>query len=485
MKILSGLQKSKDFWVILISSVLFFFLRLPSLFEPYWYGDEGIYQVIGLALRNGRGLYTQIWDNKPPLLYYLYGLFSGDQSAIRLVSLIFGLLSVILFFFLSKRILKERKKYFLATFLYSFLFGLPLIEGNIANAENFMLFPIVAGGLLTFEIANAGTKKVKQRVYFLIGFLLSLAFLFKVVAIFDFAAFFLFLFFLNKEKSIFIFAKKIIPLILGFAAPIILVLFIFLLNGSLRDFIKAAFLQNVGYVGYGNKFLTPQGLLFIKLAFLALFSFFLFLKRKLISPENLFVFLWLAFSLFNAFFSQRPYTHYLLVLLPSLLLFLGVITFNKKFQKLGVLVFLSVTILLLYSFNLYGKTIVYYQNFASFILNKESVVSYFAFFDSQTPIDYDIAQYINQNSGKNDKVFIWGNDGQVYKLLNKLPPGRFIVYYHIQNSQSTLKETELAFYKQNPKFVVVTNPKQFIPFRFNNYRLKIIIGNSYIYERFI
>src|SRR3989344_9540207 len=98
MKILRMLEKNTGFWFVLASSFVFFLLRFPSLFEPLWYGDEGIYQVIGSSLNNDTLLYKEIFDNKPPFLYWLYSIFDSDQFAIRLVSLIFGLLSIIIFF---------------------------------------------------------------------------------------------------------------------------------------------------------------------------------------------------------------------------------------------------------------------------------------------------------------------------------------------------------------------------------------------------
>ena len=151
MKILKGLEVSKQFWFIVFTTFLFFILRLPSLFEPLWYGDEGIYQVIGTSLNHGKLLYSQIFDNKPPLLYWLYAFLQSDQFSVRLASLIFGASAVVMFFFLSKRLFKnaENKNIpLVATFLFAILFALPTLEGNIANAENFMLLPIIASAFL-------------------------------------------------------------------------------------------------------------------------------------------------------------------------------------------------------------------------------------------------------------------------------------------------------------------------------------------------
>src|SRR3990167_3716315 len=84
-----------------LASVVFVILRFPSIFEPHWYGDEGIYEIIWIAINNGRVLYSEIWDNKPPLLYLIYALFNGDLFYIRFASLISGVFSIIFFFLLA------------------------------------------------------------------------------------------------------------------------------------------------------------------------------------------------------------------------------------------------------------------------------------------------------------------------------------------------------------------------------------------------
>ena len=64
---------------LLIFVVLFltFIFRFPSLFEPFWYGDEGIFAAVGRNLNFGGVLYQTAWDNKPPMIYLTYaGIFS-------------------------------------------------------------------------------------------------------------------------------------------------------------------------------------------------------------------------------------------------------------------------------------------------------------------------------------------------------------------------------------------------------------------------
>src|SRR5690242_19569102 len=52
--------------------LLAFVLRYPSLYEPRWYGDEGIFAAVAQNIRNGEALYSQAWDNKPPLVFFTY-----------------------------------------------------------------------------------------------------------------------------------------------------------------------------------------------------------------------------------------------------------------------------------------------------------------------------------------------------------------------------------------------------------------------------
>ena len=487
MKLFARLQHSKDAWFLLIVSFVFFLLRLPSLFEPYWYGDEGIYQVLGAGMRAGRLLYRDIWDNKPPLLYIIYALFGSDQFTIRFVSLLFGLTCVGVFFLLAKKLFKEKTIIYIATGVFACLFGLPLLEGNIANAENFMMLPILVAGLLTVGFA----QKQKEKTLFYIGLLLSLAFLFKVVAIFDFTAFSLFLFFVfhPKHNKISTTIYMLLPLITAFFLPIALTGLFFFFAGAFGDFFDAAFRQNVGYVGYGNTFIVAQGFLYLKLFLLGMLTLYLFCKRHVFSSSQLFIILWFGFSLFNAFFSQRPYTHYLLVLLPSFVLFGGMAfsreeeNAERKIIRAGKVVLLIVLLLLIKNFWLYTKTTGYYQNFIDFISTKKSVFAYQKFFDSKTPWDYALASYLTLHMAKNETIFLWGNNAQIYTLTHTLPPGRYTVAYHIRSSDKTLNETFTALQKTKPKFIVIMAEEQTVPYSFPGYIQKFTIDKAIIYER--
>ena len=83
------LKSSSFFWFLAVTLTVF--LRIPSLFEGWWYGDENIYGAVGQGIVNGKMLYVDVWDNKPPLIYLIYGLnsllFGTNLWALRLFNL--------------------------------------------------------------------------------------------------------------------------------------------------------------------------------------------------------------------------------------------------------------------------------------------------------------------------------------------------------------------------------------------------------------
>lgn len=492
MKFLTKLEKSKQFWSLFVICLVFFFLRLPSLIEPNWYGDEGIYQVIGQAMHSGRLLYSEIWDNKPPLLYVVYALINGDQQAIRFISLFVGFFSTIVFFCLSQKLFRKLSTSIISTSVFAIMIATPFLEGNIANAENFILLPIILAAFLIYSIS-----KKKKFSTLLPGLLLGIAFLFKIVAIFDLAAFLIFFLVIHLPQKIswsFLRSthKTLIPqaalLLVGFFAPFLITVLYFASQGALKDFLQAAFAGNVDYVGYGNKFLNiPQGLLMLKVALLSIASLFILLKRDTFSKTALFIIVWFLFSLFNAFFSQRPYTHYLLVLLPSFCLFVGLTFYIRTIYTRVIVIGLLMLTVFIVKENFWlsnlKKTISYYQNATLFVTGQRNLNSYYSFFDEKTPRDYEVASFIRTHTTASDKVFIWGNNAQIYALSHRLPPGKYVVAYHITQSERALEDTQKILSLTRPKYIIILSEATSVPFRIKEYSMRVVLEKAFVYER--
>lgn len=509
MRLLSYLEKQKEVWVTIILSIIFFLFRFPSLFEPNWYGDEGIYQAVARALRAGKILYVGAWDNKPPTLYYLYAFFDANQFQIRLFSLIIGVLSLIVFFYLSQLLLKKRNASILASVVFIFLFGTPILEGNIANAENFMLLPSLTALLLIYLQKNSLLEKTSlhlplmellfgktrdRRLLFITGLILGISFTIKTVALFDFATICFIILFLifPSDKKLFLshwnvilkqLTSLFIPLITGFVLPMLGYFVYFLGKGALPAFISAAFSGNVSYVGYQNDFIVPQGLLIIRTIILIISLTVIFIKRKNISYETQIVLVWFVFSLYSAFFSNRPYPHYLLLLIPSTCILLGY-SYVKKYTSFILASIVFIIVLLFYLHVTWTKNpFTYYPNFISYLSAHKSTEDYQQYFDANVPRNYAVAEYIRDVVKQKEDVFIWGNSAQIYVLANKVPPVKYTVAYHIAYNKQTIDETSLALQKINPEFIVILPDEKEKPFSLENYHYLMTIKDTTIYER--
>ena len=176
--------------ILIFIFIFVFFLRLPSLFEPFTYGDEGIYLTLGQAMRKGVVLYKEIHDNKPPLLYFLAAI-AANFSTFRLMLFFWSFLTIYCFFKLAATLFpKKQSAVFLSTGIFAVLSSLHSFEGNVANAENFMMLPTLAGFwlILNAKSSHRVSTFAHTRCVFGAGVFFALAALFKIPAAFDFLA---------------------------------------------------------------------------------------------------------------------------------------------------------------------------------------------------------------------------------------------------------------------------------------------------------
>ncbi|MCL6096639.1 MAG: hypothetical protein M1444_03095, partial [Patescibacteria group bacterium] len=80
-------------------------------------------------------------------------------------------------------------------------------------------------------------------------------------------------------------------------------------------------------------------------------------------------------------------------------------------------------------------------------------------------------------------IFIWGNNAQLYKLTDKLPPGKYAAAYHITSYPDGVSNTKTGILMKKPKLIVIMPNVGSVPFPLLNYREKIIIDKVLVYER--
>lgn len=443
-------------WLLILLAVVFV-LRIPSFFEPYSYGDEMIYLSMGEAVRQGVPLYKTIHDNKPPLLY-LTAALAGNLFWFRTILCIWNLFTIVVFWKLTQVILKRNEKaQIVATSFFAIFTTLPLLEGNIANAEIFMIGTTITA--FYFILA----KKQNLKNIFAAGILLSLSSLFKMPAAFEVpTVIFLWLvLFFDKKIDLNALIKRSFLLAFGFLVPIAISFIFYYLQGALKEYFIAAYAQNVGYLSswrpddVQKPFLVKNGPLLIRSAICGLSLFFVLIFRKKFSKTFIFTSAWLLFSLFAITLSERPYPHYLIQAIPSVSILIGIFVASPNMEQIFSLVPLTLFFFVPFYYKFwYYPTTPYYERFVNFAFGKISHEQYINSFNSKLTYYYDVARYVDQTTSKTEKTFIWGNGSIIYALSRRLPPTKYVADYHISDFSS--KEEVLSQLKTiSPALIIV------------------------------
>lgn len=440
--------------ILILLALLVILLRLPSLFEPNNYADENIYLTLGQGLRHGLVFYRDIHDNKPPLVYILAAI-AGNVPTFRFILLIWNLVNVFFFYRLAQKLFKRQLPQVLATLLFAILSSIPTTEGQISNGEIFMIMPATIGALLLFT----STKFLLAGVFF------SLAFLFKIPVIFEFAALMFWLIFYQSKTAKSTFKKLFSSLtylpIIGLLLPILSTILYYYLVGAGPVYVTSALLQNISYLSSwesGSSSLPLyQSQFFIRIVIFTVFIAFTYFFRHRLGKNFGFITLWFIGALFGALLSGRPYPHYFIQLLPPLCLLLGFI-FDQKGKTICHLSFsfalLFVTALSLFYYRFwYYPSLPYYKNFLSYASGSISRQDYYRFWGDYVLSNQKIAEFIQKNTTPDQKIFVWGTEPSIYALSDRLPVGRYTVAYHVADFNA-YQETIEKLTASPPPFIV-------------------------------
>ncbi len=482
--------------LLIIIVLLCALVRVTSLYEPYWYGDEGIYLTLGQGVRHGLQLYRDIHDNKPPLIY-LIAAVADTQLWFRVILIAWNSASIVVFSLIASFLFDTKRKIDHTIKLLGITFPLPhystvatlifailpfFAEGLIPNGEIFMILPTMIGALMLLRSWSA--KRLDMPHAFIAGIFFSIGFLIKVPVLFDAFAAGWFFFVLaklfgkmSKKESSFLARVKAIVLappayafVAGLAIPIVLSIVYYASIGILQPYLRSALLQNVGYLSswqtgtHDASNVTQSGLKNRAIA-LGVFIIATLFFGGLIPAEFLFLLVWFACALFGTLLSERPYPHYLIQMIPLLALFPPGFVFLLRQAKRkvapaihGIIGMLLVMVVFALSYAVirfwHYPIRPYYENFFSYITGKRSEAEYQKFFDPTLPEQYSLARIIVSASNPDDRIFIWGDLPTLYALTHRLPPGRYTSAYHILDFHGE-DETMAAILKREPKLILI------------------------------
>lgn len=475
-----NLPVSRRSWAALAAVLaLTLVFRLPSLFEPPWYDDEGIYAAVAHALLRGERLYVDVMDNRPPGIYWLYAAMLAVSGYsiffVKLTATLFFLGTQTVMFALAGRLWGPWTGIF-AIAVFGFLGSIPLLEGNLANTELFMMLPIAVGMLLA----------VNGR-WFGAGVALGCAILIKQIAGLEAVAIGLAVL-LCHPRPLGVLRRYAA----GFLSPVAIAAGYLLLQGSLGEFAFVGIGYYFGYVQRESR--LPFEFQVVKLAVLALGTITMWWlfngPRSLDRFRQTLVPLWCAAALYGAFFTGRPYPHYLLQALPPLLLVTGWVfinNWNRSLQGLtggkvaagaGVAIAACAVFLFIYlpfpSWARPEKSVGYYQNFIGRLTGQVSESKYNEFFDRRVNRNLRLIQFLKTNTRPGNSVLIWGEEPWLYALarVDVAPP--FTVSYFAYEMPSGLQRVVESVNREHPEYVIWTRNKPMYP------QLRAVLDDRYV-----
>lgn len=485
--------------LLLLGLVILF--RIPSLFEPHHYGDEEIYFVLGRGWREGVGLYSGVFDHKPPFIYFLAGL-ARTVFWFRMILLGWMLLHTWLFSLLSnwfwklsknKWLTTKKRKVgeFLSVLIFVVITTLPGFEGNIPNGELFMMMPVTAAFVLLLR-----TKRPKSKDFFYAGLLMGLALLFKIPVIFDFLALLIYYFFFLKKTLKQglgeLFKSPLWLMVIGLVLPYLVSLGYYYIIGIGPDYLRASLLVNFGYTSSyttsSQEFNPLASGLFVRGMIASGFTLILYILRKRLNKGLLFAGLWLTWSTFAALLSARPYPHYLQQPAVAFALLAPLIFVLEYAVDWLIVAFFVITgIITQQTIKFwYYPTVSYYQNFIRIISDKISQEEYIATF-SNSRLNFAVADYLNERMVKDSSIYIWGTDTSIYNLTDTLPTGgKYIVSFHVRDWVA-YDEVMENLNANMPNFIIVLPDPIDFPELFewieDNYIQTINIEGALVYHR--
>jgi len=173
-------------------------LRLPSLMEPHWYTDEAGYLNVARQLLQGKILYLQTWNNKPPLMLWTIALdtklFGTSEIALHVLTLISSAVTIAAIVWAASRLYTPRRA-LVAGVIAAVLLGLPIVDAELALPESLLIAPLTcAGAIILVQILRGDRSDAPRRFPWWplgAGVLMAAAIAYQQTSVAETSAFFL------------------------------------------------------------------------------------------------------------------------------------------------------------------------------------------------------------------------------------------------------------------------------------------------------
>ena len=451
--------------LVLIGSAL-----LANLLMKLWKWDEPIetdlmmYCMGGHTFHIGKLLYTDLWDQKPPLLHMIFGLsetlFGYGKGEVAGVNLIFSSIFIIEAYILAARFV--RSKIMQGGLLFFVVFGLISnidLEANQPNCE--LLLNAIFGALFLLATKKGSVRKIDAVAFGLLAVSATMIKQHAVIPVLMLGLAYSLNGWDNKRKAGFQWSPIFLSIVLILAGWVSLAAY-YALKGHFYDLwlclVAANATYNPDYLGTLLKALSPGNLSFLLLSFLGSIAAIIgggnfFEKQKLSTAANI------LFSL----------GCYLMLAIPGM-------WWPHYYQLMEWPVFISMAMMLAVAEEISNRRVAFAMvslivafvagvsclNLKNYLILSSRQISERKYNGSWYYDTEIVAPYLSSLMKKDEWFFVWGQDTGLYVYTNIWPRTRFNAYFAFIVSKVQDKVYPIFFndvFKSPPDVVVFPRPQ--------------------------
>lgn len=455
-------------------------LRYPTFFEPKWYGDEGIFAAIASSIRSGDVLYADAWDNKPPLIFFTYAgiqsLFGTGMLPLHVAATV-AVLTAQAALIATATLLAGPRRALIAALVFAALMGTPLLEGNLALTETFMIAPVALAVLATV-VASRQPEQRRAWLYLLAGVLAGIGASYKQVAVFDALALAVVIWSVEDRPL-----PALASLAAGFALPHVALSTYFASQGALADYWDAVYVSLVRYPGVAGSSPLARAVGFVPalvvLAWLATRR-----RGEHGASMRALPVVWLAFAVAGATASKFAFPHYLQQAAAPLALFIAIPPFQVEDRFLPRVALAAAALAGLFVVNgQFGEALQqrrqldprdYYEAFVSHARGHESERDYQYYFDGRVETVRDVATLVRAD-GAGDTLFAWADLPWVYVEAGARNPTPYTTSFMSTLPPGGMRQTIVDLLDAPPAYVLMSD-SAFTPFP----ALDVFVAQRYV-----
>ncbi len=470
--------------------------RLPTLGDPPWLNDEGVYANVGQAILRHEALYRQVWENKPPAIYLLYALAEtvAGSAHVLVTARIFALVAALIAQIAVFRLLRGHATYWsalLGAAIAGAAFDLPLLDGTTANAEIFLVAATTPAMAAIWRIVARVRKSAAHKGDLVpivaTGAALGVAILFKLVAGADLVAALAILAIASPRRRWHLASA----LLTGAALPISAVSVWLATRGLFGDALYATVGYNESYVSTGQGMHAPL----LSIGLLTLPALLLLLGVRILRgsaprtsdsamyssaiPAAVFAagsLWWLGLALLGALASGRSYLHYYLQAVPPGAICLALLAGGLGESRQRVARRLLAGLLIAWTVavpvaslqavsatratdppgnHLYGYYGYIWQHLTGALSDQE----FGDRMDARVERNVAVAGYLRSHPVQPDRLYVWGNAPWIYYLSGYEHATRYFSAYYRPPIPDGMNQVMTSLRADSPPYVVAIEPE--------------------------